>query len=483
MLNKKGRRGKLKSSGTIIVLLFLSLALVSAALQAQKDPGPRHGAPGAGGPYLTLSKSELDSFAQAFLRFARSVSVSGTIEKGRGLGPTFNGNDCAMCHQQPTVGGSSTSPSSPDEPHPNPQVALATLHGATNSVPPFIAEKGPTFAARFIRQPDGSPDGQVHGMYTIAGRIDAKGCDLRQPDFAKQMADNNLALRIPTPLYGLGLVESTPDIALRNNLESTSGPRSRLGIAGTFNLSPQDGSIMRFGWKAQNKSLLMFAAEASSVEEGITNELFPNKRDATPGCTFNATPEDSSHLQNPNSQSPNVGTAAGTTSEMSSDIVNFAMFIRLLAPPKPAPPTESMQKGASLFNQIGCGLCHSPSLETGASVYTSLSDVTYHPYSDFALHHMGPGLADGISQAMAGPDEFRTAPLWGIGKRLFFLHDGRTSDLLRAIEEHSSHTACEQKENGKPEQSCSSEADAVIANFKALAPSEIQDILNFLRSL
>ena len=113
-----------------------------------------------------------------------------------------------------------------------------------------------------------------------------------------------------------------------------------------------------------------------------------------------------------------------------------------------------------------------------------LSEVMYQPYSDFALHHMGPNLADGISQEIAGPDEFRTAPLWGIGKRLFFLHDGRTSDLLVAIEGHSSGSGCRSGQQRRSmEHACSSEADAVINNFKALTPSQIQDILNFLRSL
>lgn len=468
----------------IRIVLSLALSMASIRVWAQKDPGPRRGAPGAGGPYLTLSKDELTLFSQAFLRFARPVSVSGTIEKGKGLGPTFNGNDCAMCHSQPTAGGSSTGLSSPDEPHPNPQVALAVLDGATNSVPPFITAKGPILVPRFIGNPDGTPDGEVHGIYTIAGRADAKGCNLKQPDFAKEIADNNVVLRIPTSLYGLGLVESTPDATLRENLASTTAARSMLGIAGGFNVSPNDGSIMRFGWKAQDKSLLMFVAEAANVEEGITNELFPNERDAIPGCTFNATPEDSSKLQNANSQSANFGTGFGTVSEMSSDIVNFAAFVRLLAPPKPARPNGSTENGAKLFDQIGCGLCHSQSLKTGASVYRSLSEVTYHPYSDFALHHMGAGLADGVSQGRAGTDEFRTAPLWGIGKRLFFLHDGRTSDLLEAIEDHNSEPGCMPKEKPRlPERNCASEAAAVIENFKTLTPSQIQDILNFLRSL
>jgi len=113
----------------------------------------------------------------------------------------------------------------------------------------------------------------------------------------------------------------------------------------------------------------------------------------------------------------------------------------------------------------------------------------YHPYSDFALHHMGSNLADGISQGGAGPDEFRTAPLWGAGQRLFFLHDGRTSDLLEAIQAHSgSSTNCVDSEPRQWSQAggsttCPSEANAVIAKFNGLSASEKQDVLNFLRSL
>jgi len=84
------------------------------------------------------------------------------------------------------------------------------------------------------------------------------------------------------------------------------------------------------------------------------------------------------------------------------------------------------------------------------------------------LHHMGAGLRDDISQGGAGPDEFRTAPLWGLGQRLFFLHDGRAKDVLQAIREHRSE---------------GSEANGAIENFHALTPAEKQDLLNFLRSL
>jgi len=113
-----------------------------------------------------------------------------------------------------------------------------------------------------------------------------------------------------------------------------------------------------------------------------------------------------------------------------------------------------------------------------------MSNVTYHPYSDFALHHMGSGLADGINQGAAGPDQFRTAPLWGVGQRLFFLHDGRTSDLLQAIQAHAGCSGGG-RDNGRGSggPGCGSEATRVINNFNALSPSDQQDILNFLRSL
>src|ERR1700691_4607995 len=143
---------KRSSATSVVLFLTLSLSMASIQTRAQKDPGPRAGAPGAGGPYLTLNANELSFFSHAFLRFAKSVSVSGTIEKGKGLGPTFNGNACAMCHAQPTAGGSSPGLTAPDEPHPNPQVALAKLDGAANSVPSFITVQSPVLVARVVRK-------------------------------------------------------------------------------------------------------------------------------------------------------------------------------------------------------------------------------------------------------------------------------------------------------------------------------------------
>jgi CxxC motif-containing protein (DUF1111 family) len=436
-----------------------ALAAGATHLTAQTDPGPRGGPAGSGGKYPSLDPNETFLFIQAQARFKAIDSVSGTLpnETGSGLGPTFNGNSCAMCHAQPAVGGSSPGLQSKQNPAPNPQVALATLDGASNTVPSFISASGPVREARFIS------DGGVHGLFTIQGRRDAPGCQLAQPNFAENLQNNNVIFRIPTPLFGLGLVENTPDLTLQANLAATAGARAQLGIAGGFNTSGNDGTITRFGWKAQNKSLLVFSGEAYNVEVGVSNELFPNERSAVAGCVFNATPEDSTNILD-----PITNLLVGSASEMSSDIVNFAIFSRMSAPPTPATQSSSEQGGAMQFANVGCALCHSPSLTAAQSIYTGMSNETYHPFSDFAVHHMGSGLADGVTQGSAGPDEFRTAPLWGIGQRLFFLHDGRTSDLLQAIQAHSSS---------------GSEAQGVVAKFNALTQQQKQDILNFLRSL
>ena len=95
-------------------------------------------------------------------------------------------------------------------------------------------------------------------------------------------------------------------------------------------------------------------------------------------------------------------------------------------------------------------------------------------FSDLLVHHMGPGLADDIVQGSAGPDEFRTAPLWGLGQRIFFLHDGRTNDLKQAIQSHASVGSGELPP---------SEANVVVDNFNALSEAEKQHLLNFLRGL
>ena len=444
---------------------------------AATDPGPRGGPAGAGGPYSTsstpaLSPADLAAFTTAMQVFMETDSVSGTIanETGSGLGPTFNANSCAGCHAEPAVGGSSPGLNSPQKPVSNPQVGLATLDGATNTVPSFITPDGPVREARFVRNPDGTADGGVHDLFTVTGRSDATGCTLAQPNFAQAVANHNVIYRIPTPTFGLGLVEATPDATLLANLNDpvNQAAKAALGIRGSFNTSGNDGTITRFGWKAQNKSLLIFAGEAYNVEMGVDNEAFPNPRSAVPGCVFGGSLKDATTL------GPTSTTSTTPRSESPfSDIQNFVIFMRFLAPPAPANLTDPVQvasanNGSTVFNNIGCSLCHTSTLTTGPVQYSALSNVTYSPFSDFALHRMGWALADGVRQGNAGGEQFRTAPLWGVGQRLFLLHDGRTTDLVQAIRAHAS--------NG-------SEANAVVNKFNALSQSDAQDLLNFLRSL
>jgi CxxC motif-containing protein (DUF1111 family) len=416
----------------------LAIAGLSTAAFAQTDPGPRPGTPAAGGPLTGLSAQQGALFLQTQGTFSE---VDGVAE---GLGPRFNADSCASCHAFPAVGGTS--------PRNNPQIKFAN---SRNSLPPFISANGPVREARFIRKPDGSPDGGVHALFTIDGRPDKpSGCSLMQESFSNA---SNISLRIPTPTFGLGLIEALPDSTLVANLAANSGAKLLLGISGRLNRNGNDGTVTRFGWKAQNKSLQIFAGEAYNVEQGVSNLLFPNERDETPQCYGTPAPNDAFHL------------ASSGTMELMDDATQFAAFMRLLAPPARGPIDNSVMQGSNLFVNTGCANCHTPTLVTDSSPFgAAFSNQEIHPYSDFALHNMGSGLADQVSQGLAGGDEFRTAPLWGLGQRIFFLHDGRTSDLMHAIQAHASP---------------GSEATIVTGIFNRLSDGDQQAILNFLRSL
>jgi CxxC motif-containing protein (DUF1111 family) len=301
----------------------------------------------------------------------------------------------------------------------------------------------------------------VHDLFVITGRSDAAGCKIAQPDFATAVQQNNTSFRIPTPLFGAGLIEAITDSTILANLSANAQQKQQLGIRGRVNRNGNDGTITRYGWKAQNKSLLLFAGEAYNVEQGVTNEIFPTERDETAGCGFNATPEDKTD--------PSATTALAGMSDISA----FMEFMHYLAPPAPpqvpqGPQGQSIQHGGQVFGQIGCAMCHTPSLTTGRAVSAALSNQQAPLYSDLAIHNMGQGLNDGITQGLAQGGDWRTAPLWGLGQRLFFMHDGRATDLGQAIAAHGSQ---------------GSEASQVVGGYNALPAQSKQDLLNFLRSL
>jgi len=443
-----------------LAIAIVTIGVVLGAtplLQAQlgfraKDPGPRKGPAGAGGPISGLTGSEPEMFTAGQAEFLSEEEVD------EGVGPRFNFVSCGGCHAQPATGG--TSPAA------NPLFRVndpTDLKFVNNIIPSFINKNGPIREARFQFNPDGSRDGGVHALFVISGHPDAAGCNIRQENFETQVQNRNIIFRIPTPTFGAGLIESITDTTLTANLAANSFTKSNLGISGRSNRNGNDGRIARFGWKAQNPSLLVFSGEAYNVEMGITNQAFPIERDETASCQFAGVPND----------------AVQRVTQISA-IDNFADFQRFLAPPTPVQSFNgassfSINRGRNTFTNIGCALCHTPSLQTNPKAgVASLANKTANLYSDLSLHQMGPGLADNILQGAARGDEFRTAPLWGVGQRIFFLHDGRTSDLEVAIRAHQS--------SGNS-QFGPSEANKVIDNYNRLGDGDQQDLLNFLRSL
>lgn len=473
----------MKNAKFPFLLALLAAFLFPEMIFAQIDPGVQGGAARAGSPLPSVSTIDgsLQFFQNGLSRFLAIESVSNSPTGNNGLGPRFNFVQCAGCHSQPANGGSA--------PASNPQfqvIANGFVNGSTNTIPPFITANGPAREVRFpfffdqFGNPNpNAPNGGVEDLFTVSGRTDAGACSLQQPSFALAQRSNNIIFRIPTPTFGAGLIENLDDSTLLANQAASAN--NRLGISGTFNRNGNDGTISRFGWKAQNKSLEVFSGEAYNVEMGVSNELFPQDRplpgeELRSGLPSNCLnlggsgyPEDLTNY----TAKPGADQYA-TNASIPSDAVQFAMFSRLLAAPTPSATTPggatSINNGRAIFRAIGCATCHTATVgQTQASSFTpSLGKAPVNAFSDIEIHHMGSGLADNVSQGGAGGDQFRTAPLWGLSQRIFLLHDGRTTDLLRAIEAHQS--------NG-------SEATQVEENFDLLSNTQQQDLLNFLRSL
>jgi CxxC motif-containing protein (DUF1111 family) len=517
------------------------------------SPNPNH-------PNLTLSNNELQLFLEGIRRAGQLESTCGscdappvgvgdanpvgppfvpagteldpdfpqTVTNSNGLGTRHNGESCFMCHAQPIVGGSggfiaatnvvvngvSHVVSGKGQIAQNPEFELIPHRfGKQNTVPVFEQQFGPIREVRFKYNPDGTRNGGVHQLWVTTGFQQDPfnaGCKAQQFDFATELANNNLSFRIPLQLFGLGLIESIPDRTILANHAAALQQAAAMGLqigkvndlgqaltpgfAGHPNNSGNDGTITRFGWKAQNKSIAIFAGEAYNVEMGITNDVFPNAVDEQVDCAADkAEPNDINRIDATDANNQ----AFNNPLHELPDWQMFLVMMREMDAPHPDPnPSASAQHGATVFNTVGCALCHTPTLQTGGAPVTTfpdgpggiggpfstpvLVDRPANLYSDLLVHHMGPGLADDIVQGNAGPDEFRTVPLWGVGQRIFFLHDGRTSDLLQAIQAHASGG---QNGNSQGSAYLPSEANQVIARFNALSAANQQSILDFLRSL
>jgi hypothetical protein len=471
-----------------------------------KDPGPRpNPATTIPNPVRGLNSNEIALFNESLLRVSELEGTCDTCAQqpqgvapidpdptnpfsplklinSAGMGPVFNADQCFTCHFQPTIGGSAT--------RRNAAHIVANRMGGTNTVPSFEEPEGAFREVRFKFNRDGTRDGGVHSLFTLQGRSDAPACNLKQPDFDREVLKRNVAFRIPLQLFGLGLIEAIQDSAIRANMDADREVKRALGIEGHPNIVPNNGTISRFGWKAQNASLTLFAGEAYNVEMGISNDLFPISRSENTDCNLAYEPFDVPRTDDLSYYNP--------LKIMPAWLI-FTEFMRFVDAPQPAPPTASANRGKHLFKEVGCALCHTPSFKTPGmenpvrpsdqigSKTVALRGQTVNLYSDLLVHHMGATLADNVVQGNAGPDEFRTTPLWGLGQRLFFLHDGRTQDLMTAIQDHFSFPGFDGGDNPSKDRDSrsygSSEANETVKRFNRLPEGDKQAVLDFLRSL
>ncbi len=360
-----------------------------------------------GGPLLGLTDEQLALFNAGREEF---INVE-TPETG--LGPIFNNVSCLACHSRAGVGGSSG-------------ITVTRFGRVDNGVFDPMTDKGGSLLQQFAINP------------AVRETIPPEA--------------NVIARRMTTPLFGAGLIEAIPDLAILQNAARTK-PDGIKGRAATItDIASGLTRVGRFGWKAQHATLLSFSGDAYNNEMGITNRLFPVE---------NAPNGNTALLKRFDRVADPEDTVDATGR---SDIDANADFMRLLAPPTQAALSASAIAGQSLFTQIGCAACHTPSYMSGPSTIAALDRKPVNLYSDLLLHDMG-ALADGIAQADAGMQEMRTSPLWGLRFRGQLLHDGRAGNTDTAIREHDG------------------EAAIVRNRYLGLTPQQKRQLQDFLNTL
>lgn len=361
-----------------------------------------------GDPLPGLTPAELSLFGEGLDEFENVETPQG------GLGPIFNNVSCVACHNSGGTGGGSA-----------------------------------IMVTRFGRLSNGKfdPLEALGGSLLQDNAIDPAAQEIIPADA------NIIGNRQSTPLFGLGLIEAIPDDAiLRNSLRPMiDGIRGK--VARVADVASGNQRIGRFGWKCQQATLLSFSGDAYLNEMGITNRLFPKEN--APNGDLNLLTNYDKVADVEDATNPETGR---------SDIDAAADFMRLLAPPRPLPPTASSNMGKQIFQQINCAVCHMPSMNTGPNAIRALDRKPVFLYSDLLLHDMG-SLGDGIVQAAAGANEFRTAPLWGLRASAPYLHDGRAPSIDMAIRLHEG------------------EAKNSRDRYLRLNLTQKQQILDFLKSL
>ena len=382
-----------------------------APVAAQPDPNAGRRAPQInplGQPLAGLTAAELAAFNEGGVEFRNVETAAG------GLGPIFNDVSCVACHDAGGTGGASR--------------RTVTRFGRTvNGVfDPLERQGGSLLQERSINP----------GIREVVPR-----------------EANTVARRVTTPLFGAGLIEAIPD----STIVLGTLARKPAGIAGKVSVVRDVVSgknlIGRFGWKAQQATLLAFSGDAYVNEMGVTNRFFPTENAPNGNVELLARFDRVADVED--EIDPLDGKA---------DIDRAADFMRLLAPPPRGPATASSVAGEAIFSRLDCAVCHTPSMRTGRNVIAALSEKTVGLYSDLLLHDMG-ALGDGIAQGTAGTRDMRTAPLWGLRSRPTWLHDGRANTIDQAVRGHAG------------------EAQSSRDRYVALTAAERQQLLDFLNTL
>jgi CxxC motif-containing protein (DUF1111 family) len=278
-----------------------------------------------------------------------------------------------------------------------------------------------------------------------------------------------VAYRRTNPLFGFGLVDAVSDQTFLTL--ATMQQQATPALAGVPNMvrnlrTGQQG-VGRFGWKAQAANLFDFAAQAYKDEIGVTTAGYTVPGQPTVFPFFAA--DDGRLVSQENPPQGNVAILQfdpdpSPNEPDDADTISFVNFMSLLAPLPQGPTNAQTQTGQVLFSQIGCAICHVPTLTTGPSPVAALSNKNFQPYSDFLLHDMG-SLGDGTLAAQATARQMRTAPLWGLHALPVFLHDGRATSVKQAIQLHDGQ--------GLPS----------AQQFNALSSAAQNALLSFLNSL
>jgi CxxC motif-containing protein (DUF1111 family) len=396
---------------------------------------------------LALARRSQFENGRAFFEADWVASPSGLVDRD-GLGPLYNALSCIGCHLE---NGRAPPPASADDPAPGLLFRLGSEE--TGAPDPVYGGQLQPLAVAGV-----PPEGRIARTTARVLHSLARGgeVELVAPSYAAvalgygPLSDVRISPRIANALVGQGLLEAIAD----DDLASWADPDDSDGDGISGRLHLVAGSIGRFGWKATEPSVRAQTAAAFLGDLGITTPLHPD--------------ENCSAAQTACAAAPNGGAPEVSGARLDAT----AAYVRLLGvPTRREGDAIEVRFGKALFAAFGCANCHRPSYVTGPSEEPELEGQRIWPYTDLLLHDLGPRLSDGRADGGASPDEWRTAPLWGLGLvrtvngHLFLLHDGRAREVEEAIYWHGG------------------EADAARIAFERASTAERAALVRFVESL